>query len=124
MTTVQETNRYQRAIAALSKRGVVTTAGIIAWLKENEGVGCSMREAHAELKAWRSFQVQSTDLAADFAAGALLASTAGLTRDARSRVIHSVRVTLNWERVAGATNEAASRALELLRQRVAVGGDL
>ena len=91
MSTVQETNRYQRAIRAIAQREQVTTYAIIEWLKKHEGVGCSMREASNELQAWRAMQEQDLDIAADIAALGLLAATSGLTRDGRARVITRLR---------------------------------
>ena len=91
MSTVQETNRYQRAIRAISQREQVTNGAIIEWLKKHEGVGCSMREASNELQAWRAMQEQDLDIAVDIAALGLLAATSGLTRDGRARVITRLR---------------------------------
>jgi|TARA_R110000868_G_scaffold82832_1_gene233745 hypothetical protein len=122
MSTVQETNRYQRAIRAIAQREQVTTYAIIEWLKKHEGVGCSMREASNELQAWRAMQEQDLDIAADIAALGLLAATSGLTRDGRARVITRLRQrrAFDWKKLGGSTNEAAEKAAQRLREALAI----
>lgn len=122
MSTVQETNRYQRAIRAIAQREQVTTGAIIEWLKKHEGVGCSMREASNELQAWRAMQEQDLDIAADIAALGLLAATSGLTRDGRARVITRLRQrrAFDWKKLGGSTNEAAEKAAQRLREALAI----
>ena len=122
MSTVQETNRYQRAIRAIAQREQVTTHAIIEWLKKHEGVGCSMREASNELQAWRAMQEQDLDIAADIAALGLLAATSGLTRDGRARVITRLRQrrAFDWKKLGGSTNEAAEKAAQRLREALAI----
>ncbi len=122
MSTVQETNRYQRAIRAIAQREQVTTYAIIEWLKKQEGVGCSMREASNELQAWRAMQEQDLDIAADIAALGLLAATSGLTRDGRARVITRLRQrsAFDWKKLGGSTNEAAEKAAQRLREALAI----
>ena len=122
MSTVQETNRYQRAIRAIAQREQVTTSAIIEWLKKHEGVGCSMREASNELQAWRAMQEQDLDIAVDIAALGLLAATSGLTRDGRARVITRLRQrrAFDWKKLGGSTNEAAEKAAQRLREALAI----
>ena len=122
MSTVQETNRYQRAIRAIAQREQVTTYAIIGWLKKHEGVGCSMREASNELQAWRAMQEQDLDIAVDIAALGLLAATSGLTRDGRARVITRLRQrrAFDWKKLGGSTNEAAEKAAQRLREALAI----
>ena len=122
MSTVQETNRYQRAIRAIAQREQVTTYAIIEWLKKQEGVGCSMREASNELQAWRAMQEQDLDIAVDIAALGLLAATSGLTRDGRARVITRLRQrrAFDWNKLGGSTNEAAEKAAQRLREALAI----
>ena len=122
MSTVQETNRYQRAIRAIAQREQVTPYAIIEWLKKPEGVGCSMREASNELQAWRAMQEEDLDIAADIAALGLLAATSGLTRDGRARVITRLRQrrAFDWKKLGGSTNEAAEKAAQRLREALAI----
>ena len=122
MSTVQETNRYQRAIRAIAQREQVTTYAIIGWLKKHEGVGCSMREASNELQAWRAMQEQDLDIAVDIAALGLLAATSGLTRDGRARVMTRLRQrrAFDWKKLGGSTNEAAEKAAQRLREALAI----
>ena len=122
MSTVQETNRYQRAIRAIAQREQVTTYAIIGWLKKHEGVGCSMREASNELQAWRAMQEEDLDIAADIAALGLLAATSGLTRDGRARVMTRLRQrrAFDWKKLGGSTNEAAEKAAQRLREALAI----
>lgn len=122
MSTVQETNRYQRAIRAIAQREQVTTGAIIEWLKKHEGVGCSMREASNELQAWRAIQEQDLDIAADIAALGLLAATSGLTRDGRARVITRLRQRrgIDWNKLGGSTDAAAEKAAQRLREALAI----
>ena len=122
MSTVQETNRYQRAIRAIAQREQVTTGAIIEWLKKHEGVGCSMREASNELQAWHLMQEQHLDIAADIAALGLLAATSGLTRDGRARVITRLRQRrgIDWNKLGGSTDAAAEKAAQRLREALAI----
>ena len=122
MSTVQETNRYQRAIRAISQREQVTTGAIIEWLKKHEGVGCSMREASNELQAWRAIHEEELDIAADVATLGLLAATSGLTRDGRARLVTRLRQprAINWDRLRGSSNEAAEKAAARLRELLVI----
>ena len=122
MSTVQETNRYQRAIRAIAQREQVTTGAIIEWLKKHEGVGCSMREASNELQAWRAIHEEELDIAADVAALGLLAATSGLTRDGRARLVTRLRQprAINWDRLRSSSNEAAEKAAARLRELLVI----
>ncbi len=122
MSTVQETNRYQRAIRAIAQREQVTNSAIIEWLKKHEGVGCSMREASNELQAWRAIHDPEIDMAIDIAALGLLAATSGLTRDGRARAITRLRQRrgIDWNKLGGSTDEAAEKAAARLRDALAI----
>lgn len=122
MSTVQETNRYRRAIRAIAQREQVTHGAIIEWLKKHEGVGCSMREASNELQAWRVIHEQEIDMAIDIAALGLLAATSGLTRDGRARVMTRLRQRrgIDWNKLGGSTDDAAEKAAQRLRAALAI----
>lgn len=110
MSSVQETNRYQRAIREMAKRGACTTAGLRTWLIKLEGIGCSYREASIELRAWRKQFQHDEAQTCDDIEQAILAGTAKLNRDSRKRVISHVLSETNWGRLALATDEAAQKA--------------
>jgi len=122
MSTVQETNRYQRAIRAIAQREQVTNGAIVEWLKKHEGVGCSMREACMELQAWRAIHEEEIDMAIDIAALGLLAATSGLTRDGRARAITRLRQprAIDWNKLGGSTDDAAEKAAQRLREALAI----
>lgn len=122
MSMVQEQNRYQRAIEAISRRERVTTKKIGLWLKEQEGVGCSMREATAELKAWRMNNTQDTEMLADVAATALLALSVGMSQDARVMYSQNLRETIDWSKLANASGDAAEVASKHLGRLIATTG--
>ncbi len=110
MSTVQELNRYQRAIEAIAKKKRVTGDGVCEWLKKHEGIGCSKRDATNEVRAWRLKNHREIELRVEIACFSLLAITDGLTRDGRKMFAERMKRLVDWHKIGNATDEAVTRA--------------
>lgn len=95
MATVQEhgdtQTRYQRAIQGMLEDGLeVTQLGIVQWLKENDGVGCSQRDAHAALDEYRERMSSKELQAVMMCCNALAGVVMNLPADSQYRVLRQL----------------------------------
>lgn len=92
-----EIDRYRNAVHSLARSGKpVTLRSVSAWLREHEGVGCSLRDAHAALAEWRATHTRDVARTVKRVGTAVRRELKPLDMDTRQRVVRALADTPPW----------------------------
>lgn len=92
-------DRYQRAVQALSQsKRAVTLRSVSEWLREHDGKGCSLRDAHLAVSTWRAARTHKVVRTVARVSSVVQRELRPLDTDTRARVVRALSEAPPWSK--------------------------